>query len=356
MSVRAGRLSLAALLAAATVACGGSSPTQPSIGAVTPLQPTNGAQVQHADQPLTLVVQNASGATAGTTYSFEIATDSAFSQKVYTKDGVAQGSGQTSVTIDTLTGGKEYYWHARTQAGSTAGTFGSTFQFAIGAAVVLNAPTPVAPANGFTAYGWPTFKVANSTRTGPVGAVAYRFEVATSAAFTTIILTGTVPEAADQTSFAPATAQAAPSQNNLFWHAVPVDQTNGIAGPASTAVSFTYATPTQASIIAAQEGLTLWSGTQPPGTSGHAKLGPGWDVKIEVSYAGDVFASPTLQELQLFDLIDRDMEPGAAIAWLQSHGYFTDAEYYPSIQVIGIPYQYMALIDGEWELVRRVGG
>ena len=35
--------------------------------------------------------------------------------------------------------------------------------------------------------------------------------------------------------------------------------------------------------------------------------------------------------------------------------YGSDRVYYSSVQAIGFPYQYMALIAGEWELVRRVG-
>jgi hypothetical protein len=64
------------------------------------------------------------GSTART-YGFEVATDAAFANKVYTKDGVAEGSGQTSVKIDVLPGpaAKNYFWRARTVAGSQTGPY-----------------------------------------------------------------------------------------------------------------------------------------------------------------------------------------------------------------------------------------
>ena len=45
----------------------------------------------------------------------------------------------------------------------------------------------------------------------------------------------------------------------------------------------------------------------------------------------------------------------AVNTWMRSNGYPTVAVYYASVQAIGFPYQYMALIGGAWELVHRVG-
>ena len=73
-------------------------------------------QFKYAEQPLTLTVKNAvSTGTTALTYSFEVATDAAFANKVYSKDGVAEGSGQTSLKIDMLPGpgAKSYFWRAR---------------------------------------------------------------------------------------------------------------------------------------------------------------------------------------------------------------------------------------------------
>jgi hypothetical protein len=40
---------------------------------------------------------------------------------------------------------------------------------------------------------------------------------------------------------------------------------------------------------------------------------------------------------------------------MQQNGYASTAAWYPSVAAIGLPYQYMALIGGSWELVTRVG-
>ena len=48
------------------------------------------------------------------------------------------------------------------------------------------------------------------------------------------------------------------------------------------------------------------------------------------------------------------MDPQGAIDWLSSHGYFTDAEWFPSVAVIGVPFQYMAFINGRWDVVNRL--
>src|SRR5439155_3411679 len=85
-----------AVAAAGAAACS-RSPSSPSgstasTGSVTvprPAQPTANASVRFADQPVTLTVQNAVvTTTGGTVYTFEVATDSAFSSKLQTKDNV----------------------------------------------------------------------------------------------------------------------------------------------------------------------------------------------------------------------------------------------------------------------------
>src|SRR5258708_23493753 len=107
----------AVALVAATVACSQQSPsaTQPSAtsaAAVSPAQPTTKLTVQDlsgvtltsptpsapsdgqvfkfTDQPLTLTVKNAvSTGSAPLTYSFQVASDAAFANAVFTQAGVA---------------------------------------------------------------------------------------------------------------------------------------------------------------------------------------------------------------------------------------------------------------------------
>lgn len=344
---------------------GGSSSTSSSTASLTssivaprPVSPTNASLIRNADQPVVLTVANGlvtGGAAA--TYTFEVATDQAFSSKVQVKDGVSEGSnGQTTVRLDPLAASTDYYWHARAEGGGTTGLFGPTYKFSIGPAILIQAPTPIAPANNATTTGWPTFTVGNASRSGPAGPITYRFDIATDAGISNVILSGTVAEMPTATSYTPPAGTAAPTVRTLYWRAVALDQTNGITSPSTAALRFTYADPTRAAQIASQEGVVLWPGAQPSGSGGHITFGVGWGIGNPTSFDGVTHVVPTLDELRVVDLLDRGLDPSSALAWLNSNGYSTSAVYYSvGGGVIGFPYEYMALVDGAWELVVRVG-
>jgi hypothetical protein len=357
---------LAALAVAAS--CSKSNPAQPSettapaaagealtasIIAPRPLTPNNTAQIPNLAQPVILVVQNAISTKSGATYTFEVATDSAFASKVQTKDAVPEGSGQTGVRLDALAAARDYYWHARATAGGTTGVFGIVYKFTIGAAISLSAPVPVSPLTGTVATDRPGFIVTDAVKTGPAGTITYRFEVADNTGFSPVLVTGTVAETAGQTTFTP--ASALPIGKTLYWRATALDQANAISSSASAVQSFTCTPSTAASLIAAQEGLVLWPGVQPPGSAGHAFMGPGWNIQVTRDFTGVVFLSPTLEVLRVFDLLDRGFDPQGALNWMNSNGYLTAALYYPSVLSIGFQANYLALIAGQWELVLRVG-
>src|SRR5262249_14265676 len=134
-----GAVGLAALLSCCATACAYSdSPAQPSSGGSTsesnatssvtvpqPLTPPAGAFVRNADQPISLVVRHAAiPQNAAAAYTFEVASDSGFANKVFTRSGVAQGTnGQTSLTIDRIAAGADYFWRARAEGGGTIGPF-----------------------------------------------------------------------------------------------------------------------------------------------------------------------------------------------------------------------------------------
>ena len=122
----------------------------------------------------------------------------------------------------------------------------------------------------------------------------------------------------------------------------------------AAAIGCVPSTPATPSSVPGPAGL--WLGAQPPGTNGQATLGDNWQDQKVRSLTGDLFSSPTLEEVRVFDLIDRGFEPQAASDWMNSSGYATSAAYYPSIHVIGFPTEYMALINGRWDLVVRIGG
>ena len=243
-------VSFAGLLLAG--ACSKSSPASPSpsaappadsslTGSVTtprPLTPAAGAAIANLAQPVTLTILNAIVTKPGaTTYTFEVASDAAFTTKVQTRDGVSEGSGgQTSVKLDTLAPAKDYYWHARATGGGTTGVFSAAFKFTIGPAISINAPVPIAPINGAATGARPALRATNATRTGPAGALSYRFEISTTSAFSSLVATATNSEGVNETGFIP-TADL-PVQTTLFWRVTAIDSANNISSAPSAPQSF----------------------------------------------------------------------------------------------------------------------
>jgi hypothetical protein len=345
------------------VACGSSAPLSPthgglttSIAAPTPLAPASGTMIRYSAQPVTLVVQNAVlGQSGSPTYTVEISTDSAFASVVRTKDGVAEGgNGQTSIQLDMLDGGKDYYWHVRAIGGGTTGVYSTASKFTIGAAVSLNAPVPVNPLNGSVQDTRPPFVVANAGRTGPAGPITYKYEIADNPAFSPALITAlAVAESPTQTTFTP--SSDLPTGKTLYWRATATDQTNAVSSGPSATQSFTCSLPTVASVLAAQEGMVLWPGARPTGTPGHAVMNDEWYVHATHDFLGVPFVSPLLDALRVFDLLDRGMTPGDAIGWMFANGYPTEAYWYPDVAVVGFPQEYMYYRDGVWGMFIKVG-
>jgi len=251
---------IALVLATAAAACTKSSPTRPTdaasagtsasvtdastgitITAPTLATPTDAQRFKYTDQPLTLTINNAA-ATGGTvTYSFQVASDSAFASVVFSKDAVAQGSGSTtSLKIDTLAGNKDYFWRARAVSGSTTGAFSKSRTFNVGPQVVIQAPTPVSPANGGNSSGsQPSLTVNNASRTGPAGAITYRFEVSDSSGFGNLISVTNVGEQSGGQTTTQITAKLT-ANATYFWRVRADDTANGVSSPFSTVWSFKY--------------------------------------------------------------------------------------------------------------------
>jgi hypothetical protein len=353
-------LSLAALLAAA--ACT-SNPVAPAVSTAAPQQltPSNGAQIANQAQPVTLVVQNAAASKAGTVYTFEVASDVAFTTKVQTKDGVAEGSGgQTSVRLDPLPAAKDYYWRARAQAPGGTGVFSDLFKFTIGGAITLAGPVPIGPLTNAETTPRPALRVSNASRSGSSGAITYKFEIARDSGFGSIVVTGTNTEGINETGFIP--TSDLPTRVLLFWRATASDAANGVTSSPSAVQSFTPQPWSQAETLAQQLRVVLWPVTQPPGSVGHATMGDNWDVQTMHYRPGNVFfQSPDVEMLRLFDLLDRGMDPDGAIGWMKTNGYPTAALWYPPPEkaVIGLQYVYLAsrnkvVVNGTWEVVLRV--
>lgn len=357
-----GPFSLAAALTAA--ACS-STPATPApvatLAAPQLLTPSDGAQVAHPSQPLTLVVQNSSGSKAGTTYTFEVATDVAFANKVQTKDGVAEGTnGQTSVKLDTLAPGNDYFWHARAQSPGVSGVFSDRFKFTMGPALTISVPSPISPLTNAETTPRPALRVTNVTRSGPAGAITYRFEIARDSAFASIVVVGTNVEGVNETGFIP--TSDLPTRVLLYWRATATDSASGLTSAPSAVQSFTALPFSQAESVAQELRIVLWPGRIPPGTVGHATMSDTWRVQTLHYLPGNVFfQSPDAEMLRIFDLLDRGFDPEGAAGWMNGNGYPTAALWYPPPEkaVIGLKYVYLASRDkvftnGTWDIVLRV--
>ena len=358
------------VLAACVAACSSSS-TQPSGGAAsvtTPVgvSPSASAQIPFANQPVTLVVTNATVTqSSGTTYSFQVAADSAFATIVQTKDGVAEAPGQTAVKLDALAASKDYYWRARATANSTVGPYSAPMKFTMGANVVVSAPSPIAPLTGATTNTRPTLRVTNAARTGPAGPITYKFEVSSSSTFNPIVVSFTQNEGINETGYILTTDLTPGTTYN--WRCTAIDATNNVTSTPSPIQSFTP-TQSQAEALARQIGITLWPGAAPTAQTGHATMGDagafgaGWQPQT-LYYApqGVFFQSPDAEMLRIFDLLDRGYDPQGAIDWMNGNGYPTAAVWYPPPDkaVIGLHYVYLAsrgkvVTNSIWDIVVRV--
>jgi hypothetical protein len=235
------------VLIAFVAGCSSGLPTQPT-GAITVTTagltaPANGAVIAKQSQPITLVASNAvvTNSSAQVTYTFEVATDAGFGDKVLTKD-VPQAAGQTTLKLDTLAAGKDYFWHVRATGGNTVGVFTNPFKFTIGPDVVVSAPAPASPSDGVVTTSWPVLTVKNATESGSVGNIIYRFEIAANSGFSPVLVSGLVAETANATSFLPG-PPAPTGTTRYFWRVIAIDAATTIASPASTTQSFTVSPP-----------------------------------------------------------------------------------------------------------------
>ena len=248
--------SIALALAGLAVACTKSSPTRPTdasasdqvstiqdaktgVTLTTPqlVTPTSGQRFKFADQPLTLAVRN--GVSTGSsplTYSFQVASDAGFASVVYSKDGVAEGSGQTTLKIDKLAGNKDYFWRARVSTGSATGLFSPGRAFNVGPEVVIQAPTLLSPAQNGTLNGVGSLVAQNAAKSGPAGQIFYRFEVSDTQAFGNLKFVSTTAEQAGQTSVQMTAALV--TNAIYYWRVQASDPSNGISGPYSSVFSF----------------------------------------------------------------------------------------------------------------------
>jgi hypothetical protein len=290
MKLKSVRLLSAALLAITAAACQKSSPASPSESASTPAaalaegavvrdastgitvlapaltSPTAGQTFKFTDQPLTLTTKNAvHTGTAATTYLFEVATDSGFANKVYSKDGIAEGTnGSTAQQITTLAGpaAKSYFWHARATVGTVVGPFSAARGFNVGPQEIIAAPTVSSPAGGATLGNNGLLSVNNATVTGTVGGtLGYRFDVSDTSSFSNIVFSGTQNQGSGQTTI---TMSAKLNANaTYYWRVMVTDSSTAVTSPFMTTSTFVFVPfqMTDATVVGSPTDLGSWPQT-----------------------------------------------------------------------------------------------
>jgi hypothetical protein len=194
-----------------------SNPLKPTIAGPLPgveitqpvlLEPGQGWKFKDKQQPITLLIENASSSgVRPLLYAFEVAVDAGFQNIVFRRHEVPPGdNGRTALRLpDKLQLGRTYYWRAWAYDGANTGQLASTVSFEIYPPVVINAPQLVAPANGSTVTSLAVgLRVRNSARSGPAGNVRYVYQVARDQAFTQLVsMTHDQPEGGGETQGMP---------------------------------------------------------------------------------------------------------------------------------------------------------
>ena len=241
MKERTAACVLAALSLSLSAACSKSA-SAPSVSFTSPqaTQPSGGATFKFSQQPVTLTFSNAVRTGPVTpTYSVEVATDAGFGNKVFTKDGIAEGSGgTTSVQINALAGSTTYYWRSKTVVDGVTGQPSPALSFFVQPKVVIAPPANGAPADGGSASdSRPTFTVTNADRTGPVGTIYYEFQVSDTSTFSNILVAS--PAIAEQPGSTSWTSTIDLVAGTYFWRVRATDPQSTEVSPYTSAAQFT---------------------------------------------------------------------------------------------------------------------
>ena len=261
------------MLAAGVGTCviaGGCTTTSsaPTISFTSPVAsgPANGASYRFRDQPITLTIDNAARtAPAAATYAFEVATDAAFANKVFTRTGIPERSGATSVTLSTLaaaTGNVTYYWRSIATVDDVASQPSATRTLVIQQQIVIGTPSPSEPSSGATTVEIrPQFVARNAPRQGAAGPITYNFQVSRSSDFSSLLFDVNVAEQpGGQTAWTPASDLPA---GTIYWRVRAQDLSNsegsGFTAPFSLVVELFD--PRQATFWNNPPGIATWPET-----------------------------------------------------------------------------------------------
>jgi hypothetical protein len=233
---------VSALLAASCVAAEKSSnPLNPSVAGpipgvnITPprpVEPRDGVRIAVDRQPVTLLLDNA--ATNGVrplSYVFEVATDTGFTNKVFTREGVKPGEGRTALRLpDPLASGRTYYWRAQAVDGANSSVVSALAFFIIFTPIVIERPRLDSPINNVKLDDFvPEFNLTNAQRSGPVGAVNYVLELSDTDSFANKVAVWTFREQPERTSFdAP---HPLVGDKQFFWRVHAFETNTNASGP-----------------------------------------------------------------------------------------------------------------------------
>jgi hypothetical protein len=236
----------------------------PGVVITTPklLEPANGWELDNNRQPVRLMLENSSSnGPRPLTYIFEVASDGAFANVVFSRGGVPPGDeGRTTIQMsDRLPTGVAFFWRAKAEDGANSSTYSAPVSFSIITPVLIDAPVPLSPINGTEIpTNQPTFRMRNPARSGPAGALVYQLQVGPHEAFASPIAVYQIAEQPNETQFS--APLALPFSQTFFWRARLFDTgSSGVIGPWSAAQAFRTGTA---------------PATPAPGPSGPAPGGP----------------------------------------------------------------------------------
>jgi hypothetical protein len=227
-----------------------SNPLSPSVAGPMPgvvitapklLEPANGWQLDNNAQPIKLLLENSSSnGPRPLTYIFEVASDSGFTNVVFSRGGVAPGEeGRTSIQMtDRLPTGVPFYWRALAEDGANSSGYSAPVSFSVITPVLIDAPVPLSPIGGTEIEtNQPTFRMRNPGRSGPAGALVYQLQIGPHEAFASPIAVYQIAEQPGETQFA--APLALPFSQVFFWRVRSFDTgSSGVVGPWSAAQAF----------------------------------------------------------------------------------------------------------------------
>jgi hypothetical protein len=215
-----------------------------SITPPSPVEPRDGVAIAVDKQPVTLLLENAaSNGERPLRYVFEVATDTGFTNKVFTREGVTPGEGRTALRLpDPLASGRTYYWRAQAVDGANSSPVSALAFFNIFTPIVIEKPRLDSPINNVKLDDFqPEFKISNAPRSGPVGPINYVLELSDSDSFVNKVAIWTFREEPGRTTFnAP---HPLVGDKQFFWHVHAYETNTNASGPWSDAAVFRTAEP-----------------------------------------------------------------------------------------------------------------